>query len=249
MLPLRRLRRSPLSSSTLLLSSTSTLLRRHILPHPPAPPTLPRASAIHTTTTTPSASKQHPAPAPSYSTPHRPAHNAETPPTSPPPADLEAMDVLGNTPVPASAVTACLDDGFAFESGLRVDGGDGVLIVGGEVVRWRPWVAAGAGGKGVGGKRLVNDKGQWEVGREALGVLGVVWPRPDLLLLALGPEMRPLSPETRRAISELGVRVEVLDTRNAAAQYNLLATERGVTDVAAAMVPVGWREGVGAGGR
>lgn len=57
--------------------------------------------------------------------------------------------------------------------------------------------------------------------------------------------MRPLSPETRRMISEMGVRVEVLDTRNAAAMYNMLATERGVGEVAAALVPVGWVEGVG----
>jgi len=57
--------------------------------------------------------------------------------------------------------------------------------------------------------------------------------------------MRPISPETRKAISALGMRVEVLDTRNAAAQFNLLATERGVEDVAAAMIPLGWKEGVG----
>lgn len=56
----------------------------------------------------------------------------------------------------------------------------------------------------------------------------------------------PLSPETRRHISELGIRVELLDTRNAAAQFNLLATERGVSDVAAALIPVGWKDGVGA---
>jgi uncharacterized protein len=56
----------------------------------------------------------------------------------------------------------------------------------------------------------------------------------------------PLSPDTRRAISELGIRVEILDTRNAAAQFNLLATERGVSEVAAALIPIGWREGIGA---
>lgn len=42
------------------------------------------------------------------------------------------------------------------------------------------------------------------------------------------------------------MRVEVLDTRNAAAQFNLLATERGVDDVAAALIPMGWEEGKGA---
>ena len=51
----------------------------------------------------------------------------------------------------------------------------------------------------------------------------------------------PVSPETRAAISELGIRIEVQDTRNAAAQFNLLATERGVQQVVAALVPIGWR--------
>lgn len=41
------------------------------------------------------------------------------------------------------------------------------------------------------------------------------------------------------------MRVEMLDTRNAAAQFNLLATERGVSEVAAALIPIGWEEGVG----
>jgi len=36
------------------------------------------------------------------------------------------------------------------------------------------------------------------------------------------------------------MRIEVLDTRNAAAQFNLLATERGVLEVAAALVPIGF---------
>lgn len=56
----------------------------------------------------------------------------------------------------------------------------------------------------------------------------------------------PLSPQTRQHIAELGMRVEVLDTRNAAAQFNLLATERGVSEVAAALIPIGWKEGLGA---
>lgn len=61
----------------------------------------------------------------------------------------------------------------------------------------------------------------------------------DLLILGLGPTMRPISPETRRHINKLGIRVEVQDTRNAAAQFNLLATERGVQEVAAALLPIG----------
>lgn len=56
----------------------------------------------------------------------------------------------------------------------------------------------------------------------------------------------PLAPDTRRVLSELGMRLEILDTRNAAAQFNLLATERGVSNVAAALIPIGWQDGVGA---
>lgn len=153
----------------------STLLRRH-KPAPSHPPP-PQPTPIRALHTSPPSSKTNPPlpPAKGYTPPRRPAHNAETPPDTPPPADLEAMDVLGNTPVPASSITACLEDGFAFQNGLRVDGGDGVLIVGGEVVRWRPWLGAK-------GMRFVNGKGQWELTQGVLGVLGVVWPRAGELL-------------------------------------------------------------------
>ena len=53
----------------------------------------------------------------------------------------------------------------------------------------------------------------------------------------------PVSPTTRKHISDLGIRLEIQDTRNAAAQFNLLATERGVQQVAAALIPMGWKEG------
>ncbi|OTA91857.1 hypothetical protein M434DRAFT_396940 [Hypoxylon sp. CO27-5] len=156
----------------------------------------------------------------------------------PPTTDFGALDVLGNTPIPSTAVDVCTSDGFHLNSGAKVIGGSGVLLVGGEAFSWRPWIARGE-------KRLLNQKGQWEVPNETFGLLSLIWPRPDLLILGLGPEMRPISPELRRHIGSLGMRVEVLDTRNAAAQFNLLATERGVNDVAAALIPIGWKEGVG----
>lgn len=53
----------------------------------------------------------------------------------------------------------------------------------------------------------------------------------------------PVSPTTRKHISDLGIRLEIQDTRNAAAQFNLLATERGIQQVAAALIPMGWKEG------
>lgn len=169
--------------------------------------------------------------------------------------DFGAMNVLGNTPVPTTAVDACLDDGFALDSGLKISGA-GVLLLGGEAFKWRPWIregrkegtigegAVGDDNKGVTSMagKILNSKSQLEVDKRAWGVLDLVWPKPDLLILGTGYRMTPVSPQTRKDINDFGIRIEVLDTRNAAAQFNLLATERGTQQVAAALVPIGWRE-------
>ncbi|KUJ22022.1 uncharacterized protein LY89DRAFT_681359 [Mollisia scopiformis] len=157
--------------------------------------------------------------------------------------DFGALNVLGNTPIPSTSIDACLWDGFHLDSGVKITGGTGVLLIAGEAFSWRPWEAVAAGGEG--SLKLVNGKGQWDVGEEAWGVLELVWPKPDLLILGLGKDMRPISPRVRQYINSLGIRVDIQDTRNAAAQYNLLATERGIGNVAAALVPIGWREDVG----
>ena len=62
-----------------------------------------------------------------------------------------------------------------------------------------------------------------------------------MLILGLGASTYPLAPETRRYLQTLGIRVDVQDTRNAAAQFNLLATERGVGNIAAALLPIGFK--------
>ncbi|TKX23183.1 hypothetical protein C1H76_4248 [Elsinoe australis] len=170
--------------------------------------------------------------------------------------DFGKMDIFTNTPPPSSAVDACQSDGFILNSGLKVLG-SGMLLVGGEAFRWSPWMKEGRkegsiGGGGLGnddkgvkspGGKILNQKGQLEISEEALGILKLVWPKPDLLVLGTGPGITPVSPATRQLINGLGIRLEVQDTRNAAAQFNLLATERGVQQVAAALIPIGWREG------
>jgi len=182
--------------------------------------------------------------------------------------DFAALNVLGSAPPPSTGIDACTDDGFALNSNIRVTG-SGVLLVGGEAFRWSPWIRAGRGeGTITAGARgddamtgkLLNTRGQWEVGSDAWGVLELAWPKPgmldaplkasirmltqspDLLIIGTGPSTIPIAPVTRKQINDLGIRIEVQDTRNAAAQYNLLATERGVEQVAAALVPIGWKE-------
>ena len=154
-----------------------------------------------------------------------------------------------------------MSDGFGLNSGITITDGDGAMLVNGEAFAWRPWRITGK-------MELVNKNGQFELPQEAFSMLGMLWPRPgmmaalgqefaydgmmltclllDLLIIGVGKSIVPLSPETRKHIASLGIRVEVLDTRNAAAQFNLLATERGVSEVAAALIPIGWQEGKGA---
>lgn len=149
--------------------------------------------------------------------------------------DFDALNVFSNAPAPTASIDACLTDGFHLDNGVKITGGSGLLLVSGEAFAWRPWEAGGRG-------RLLNNKGQWDTGEGAWGLLGLVWPKPDLLILGLGPGIYPVAPETRRYINDMGIRLDVQDTRNAAAQFNLLATERGVSDVACALIPIGWRE-------
>lgn len=177
--------------------------------------------AIHTTT--------------ALSSSRPPAHKDRGPPSrEETQTDFSKMDVLSGAPTPTTAIDMCLPDGFQFDNGLRITKGGGCLLINGETLEWRPWEASGG--------RLLNDKGQWECDDHAWGVLDLVWPKPDLLIIGQGPSIWPLSPATRAYLNKLGFRIEIQDTRNASAQFNMLATERGVGDVAAALVPIGREE-------
>ena len=93
--------------------------------------------------------------------------------------DFGSMNVLGNTPAPTTAIDACLHDGFHLDNGLKISGGSGCLLVAGEAFSWRPW-DAGSRGKSVEKGRMINMKGQWDVEKEAWGVLDLMWPKPGM---------------------------------------------------------------------
>jgi hypothetical protein len=103
--------------------------------------------------------------------------------------DFSELNVLGSIPAPATAVDACLDDGFHLDNGAKVTGGDGILLVGGEAFRWRPWEAFRTENVGFAEYQecqhyqnlqasMVNAKGQFEVPEEVWGLLSLIWPRP-----------------------------------------------------------------------
>ncbi|KAF1940138.1 hypothetical protein EJ02DRAFT_424238 [Clathrospora elynae] len=158
--------------------------------------------------------------------------------------DFSALDVLRNTVAPATSIDACTGNGFALNNQMRISG-SGILLIGGEAFRWWPWLRderkEGTGDDAMTGNML-NAKGQWEVDEGAWGVLEMMYPKPDLLIIGTGPHTTPIAPSVRKYLNNLGIRLDIQDTRNAAAQFNLLATERGVGQVAAALVPIGWVE-------
>jgi NADH dehydrogenase [ubiquinone] 1 alpha subcomplex assembly factor 3 len=85
------------------------------------------------------------------------------------------MDVLRNTVAPATSIDACTPDGFALNNMARISG-SGVLLVGGEAFRWRPWRKDAEGDEMTG--KLQNGRGQFDVGESAWGVLELIFPKP-----------------------------------------------------------------------
>ena len=59
-------------------------------------------------------------------------------------------------------------------------------------------------------------------------------------MIGTGHRILLLHPDSRRRLQEMGINIDVMDTHNAAAQYNLLATERPGSQVAAMMLVVGF---------
>jgi NADH dehydrogenase [ubiquinone] 1 alpha subcomplex assembly factor 3 len=64
---------------------------------------------------------------------------------------------------------------------VKIVGGKGVILLAGEAFGWKPWESGGDGE--LGGLRLINEKGQFEVENDALGLLGLVWPKPGMWLI------------------------------------------------------------------
>lgn len=106
--------------------------------------------------------------------------------------DFSALDVLRNTAAPATSIDACTGDGFALNNQMRISG-SGLLLVGGEAFRWRPWLRRGrnegATGRDAMMGSLLNAKRQWHVREEAWGALELVYPKPGMLHALLSRDL------------------------------------------------------------
>ncbi|KAF8477464.1 hypothetical protein BDZ91DRAFT_709300 [Kalaharituber pfeilii] len=158
------------------------------------------------------------------------------------------LNVLSGLPEPASGVDSIFPDGFSLNNGREIRG-DGVFLLNNEVFRWKALLSEPK----VGNTGALNDvtelsnasqkakkTGLLEFSNEVWGLLDVVYPKPDLLILGTGHRTLLLHPNSRKRIQEMGISLDVMDTHNAAAQYNLLATERPGAQVAAALLPAGF---------
>ncbi|VEU19700.1 DEKNAAC100100 [Brettanomyces naardenensis] len=68
----------------------------------------------------------------------------------------------------------------------------------------------------------------------------IIYPKPELLVVGLGKKTRLVSKSTRDSFNKLGIRLETSDTRYSALNYDMLATERTPTLVAALILPPNW---------
>ncbi|KAK6338780.1 hypothetical protein TWF696_009591 [Orbilia brochopaga] len=139
------------------------------------------------------------------------------------------MNILSGVPPPASAIETVYADGFLLNNGMRFHGKDGIVIVHNEAFNWLTNGAA----------RVRN--GVLELDDELWGVLDVVAPKPELLILGTGARSLQISAKTKDHLHNLGIRIDSMDTNHAASSYNLLATERPGQVVAAALLPASFR--------
>ncbi|CAL9075874.1 uncharacterized protein LOC103977551 [Musa acuminata AAA Group] len=76
-----------------------------------------------------------------------------------------------------------------------------------------------------------------EITPESLSVFKILRPVPEILILGCGRHIQPVSPQLRQFIRSTGMKLEAIDSRNAASTYNILSEEG--RPVAAALLPYG----------
>ncbi|XP_051132394.1 uncharacterized protein LOC127252316 [Andrographis paniculata] len=107
------------------------------------------------------------------------------------------------------------DTGFKV-SGVMYEGS--LLCVGNLIMQWTP-------------------KKFSDITAESLSIFKTVRPVPEILIIGCGRYIQPVNPQLRNFIRSTGMKVEAVDSRNAASTYNILNEEGRM--VAAALIPYG----------
>ncbi|KAH6755080.1 NADH dehydrogenase ubiquinone 1 alpha subcomplex assembly factor-like protein [Perilla frutescens var. hirtella] len=107
------------------------------------------------------------------------------------------------------------DTGFKV-NGVKYEGS--ILCVGNLLMSWTP-------------------KKFSDITAESLTIFKTMRPIPEILIIGCGRYIQPVNPELRSFIRSIGMKLEVVDSRNAASTYNILNEEGRI--VAAALIPHG----------
>ncbi|KAF3668932.1 putative NADH dehydrogenase [ubiquinone] 1 alpha subcomplex assembly factor 3-like isoform X3 [Capsicum annuum] len=127
----------------------------------------------------------------------------------------DQINLINNVPEDQLRFQQFTDTGFRV-NGAHYEGS--LLCVGNLLMSWQP-------------------KNLSEVTPESLSIFQTVRPVPEILLLGCGKYIQPVNPEVRAFIRSTGMKLEAIDSRNAASTYNILNEEGRI--VAAALLPYG----------
>ncbi|GFP91052.1 NADH dehydrogenase [ubiquinone] 1 alpha subcomplex assembly factor 3 [Phtheirospermum japonicum] len=108
------------------------------------------------------------------------------------------------------------DDTWFKVNGVKYEGS--LLCVGNLVMSWAPQKFS-------------------DITVESLSIFKTLRPVPEILILGCGKYIQPVKPEIRTFIRSTGMKLEAVDSRNAASTYNILNEEGRI--VAAALIPYG----------
>ncbi|CAB4405270.1 unnamed protein product [Rhizophagus irregularis] len=123
------------------------------------------------------------------------------------------------------------NDGFITSNEIEVKGP--VILLNGDLIMWD--VPQGDHGKG----SVFNN---WTT--DFLKVFEVIKPRPELLIFGTGKSVVPIPSHIRQYLNGLGIQIEIVDTRNALATFNVLAEEgRNVATALLPLIPTSARTG------
>ncbi|KAF7302203.1 DUF498-domain-containing protein [Mycena indigotica] len=130
-------------------------------------------------------------------------------------------NILGSDTPPPTQIASVSSSGILLEDGLLLPGA--AIFLDGKIFLWD----------------VPDSVTQWK--REHLALFEVVVPRPEILILGTGQELAHPPPSFRSFLTELGIQVDVMSTRNACSTYNLLAEEgRRVAAALAPLAPYRW---------
>ncbi|KAK7262420.1 hypothetical protein RJT34_29993 [Clitoria ternatea] len=127
----------------------------------------------------------------------------------------DQINLIDNVPVDQLRIQGYTDTGFNV-NGVEYEGS--LLCVGNLLLSWKP-------------------KKFSDITADSLSLFQTVRPIPDILILGCGRNIQPVDPELRRFVRSIGIKLEAVDSRNAASTYNILNEEGRV--VAAALLPYG----------